>query len=107
VHSCRRRRAGARALLPSAGLPEIEKPVALNPNGGLWLQIADIPLHIGVESGAGTSKRHPTFKVDHLERAPPSASAGRHYQRRDSHSRHRTILLSRSFGNRISSSKVL
>jgi catechol 2,3-dioxygenase-like lactoylglutathione lyase family enzyme len=49
------------------GLKEIEKPDALKPNGGLWFQIADIQLHIGVEEVQGKSKRHPAFEVEGLE----------------------------------------
>lgn len=49
------------------GLTEIEKPDALKPNGGLWFQIADIQLHIGVEEEPNRSKRHPAFEVEDLE----------------------------------------
>jgi len=50
-------------------LEEIEKPDALKPNGGLWFQVADIQLHIGVEEADNKSKRHPAFEVDDLEAA--------------------------------------
>jgi catechol 2,3-dioxygenase-like lactoylglutathione lyase family enzyme len=49
------------------GLEPIEKPEALKRNGGLWLRIADIELHIGVEAGPGQSKRHPAFEVENLD----------------------------------------
>jgi catechol 2,3-dioxygenase-like lactoylglutathione lyase family enzyme len=49
------------------GLEEIEKPDALKPNGGLWFNIADIQLHIGVEDVQGKSKRHPAFEVEDLK----------------------------------------
>lgn len=49
------------------GLAEIEKPEVLKPNGGFWLQVADIQLHIGVEEAQGKSKRHPAFEVEGLE----------------------------------------
>ncbi len=48
------------------GLEEIEKPDALKANGGLWFQIADIQLHVGVENVEGKSKRHPAFEVEGL-----------------------------------------
>jgi catechol 2,3-dioxygenase-like lactoylglutathione lyase family enzyme len=48
------------------GLREIEKPESLKPNGGLWFEIADIQLHIGVEENQSHSKRHPAFEVDNL-----------------------------------------
>jgi catechol 2,3-dioxygenase-like lactoylglutathione lyase family enzyme len=50
------------------GLEELEKPDVLKPNGGLWFQIADIQLHIGVEEMQGKSKRHPAFEVEGLEK---------------------------------------
>ena len=49
------------------GLQEIEKPESLKKNGGFWLAIADIQLHIGTEHLEGKSKRHPAFEVDNLE----------------------------------------
>jgi catechol 2,3-dioxygenase-like lactoylglutathione lyase family enzyme len=49
------------------GLPEIEKPDALKPNGGLWFAVADIQLHIGVENVEGRSKRHPAFEIEDLD----------------------------------------
>lgn len=49
------------------GLEEIEKPENLKKNGGFWLLIANIQLHIGAESMQGKSKRHPAFEVDELE----------------------------------------
>jgi len=49
------------------GLKEVEKPVSLKPNGGIWYEIADIQIHIGVEDGENYSKRHPAFEVEDLE----------------------------------------
>jgi len=46
------------------GLAEIEQPAPLRANGGLWFQIADIQLHIGVEANQSKSKRHPAFEVE-------------------------------------------
>ena len=49
------------------GLEEIEKPEVLKKNGGLWYQIADVELDVGVEDmGEGASKRHPAFEVENL-----------------------------------------
>ncbi len=50
------------------GLEEIEKPADLKKNGGFWLKIADIELHIGTENLINESKRHPAFEVEGLER---------------------------------------
>lgn len=49
------------------GFDEIEKPDALKANGGLWFQVADIQLHIGVEDAMAKSKRHPAFEVAGLD----------------------------------------
>ena len=48
------------------GLEEIPKPADLLKNGGFWLNIANIQLHIGVEAFEHKSKRHPAFEVDNL-----------------------------------------
>jgi catechol 2,3-dioxygenase-like lactoylglutathione lyase family enzyme len=50
------------------GFQEIEKPDALKKNGGLWYQVGDIELHIGVENRDGyNSKSHPAFEVEDLQ----------------------------------------
>jgi catechol 2,3-dioxygenase-like lactoylglutathione lyase family enzyme len=49
------------------GLPEIEKPEPLRARGGLWFEIADIQLHIGVERDGSKSKRHPAFEIEDAE----------------------------------------
>jgi catechol 2,3-dioxygenase-like lactoylglutathione lyase family enzyme len=49
------------------GLREIEKPAPLRANGGLWFEVADIQLHIGVERDQSKSKRHPAFEVENIE----------------------------------------
>ena len=48
------------------GLREIEKPDVLKKGGGLWFELADIQLHVGVEDAVAPSKRHPAFEVDDL-----------------------------------------
>jgi len=48
------------------GLKEIEKPEVLKASGGLWFEVADIQLHVGVEDAVAPSKRHPAFEVDDL-----------------------------------------
>jgi catechol 2,3-dioxygenase-like lactoylglutathione lyase family enzyme len=50
------------------GFTEIEKPESLKGNGGLWYQVGDIELHIGVEKRDGyNSKSHPAFEVENIE----------------------------------------
>lgn len=50
------------------GFVEIEKPDSLKPNGGLWLQTGNLPLHIGVEDRVDRrkTKRHPAFETADL-----------------------------------------
>lgn len=49
------------------GLEEISKPADLKKNGGFWLKIAAIELHIGTEDVQNKSKRHPSFEVNGLD----------------------------------------
>ena len=46
------------------GLEEVEKPDALRANGGMWYNVADVQLHVGVEDAVAPSKRHPAFEVE-------------------------------------------
>ena len=50
-------------------LKEIEKPEYLKKNGGFWLEIGNIQLHIGVEEPHHVSKRHPAFVIADLDGA--------------------------------------
>lgn len=51
-------------------LNEIEKPVPLRANGGLWYRVGDLELHLSVEESPRTpSRRHVGFIVDDLELA--------------------------------------
>jgi catechol 2,3-dioxygenase-like lactoylglutathione lyase family enzyme len=51
------------------GLKEIPKPASLMPNGGLWYQVADIELHLGVEAEVLKTNRHPAFEITDVEAA--------------------------------------
>ena len=44
------------------GLKEIPKPESLMHNGGLWYQVADAELHLGIEPEMRT-RRHPAFEI--------------------------------------------
>ena len=48
------------------GLAEIEKPEALRGRGGMWFEIADVELHVGIEDAQSSVKRHPAFEVENL-----------------------------------------
>jgi catechol 2,3-dioxygenase-like lactoylglutathione lyase family enzyme len=47
------------------GLPEIAKPASLQSRGGLWLQVGDRQVHIGVEDGVNrrATKAHSAYEV--------------------------------------------
>ena len=52
------------------GLKEIPKPEELINNGGLWFEICNIQLHIGVEDGVNkNTKNHPAFEIENLSEA--------------------------------------
>jgi catechol 2,3-dioxygenase-like lactoylglutathione lyase family enzyme len=48
------------------GFEEIEKPEVLKANGGFWLKVDSIQIHISTENMQGQSKRHPAFEVEDL-----------------------------------------
>jgi catechol 2,3-dioxygenase-like lactoylglutathione lyase family enzyme len=50
------------------GLPEIDKPAALQGRGGLWLQVGDRQVHIGTEDGVDrpATKAHLAYEVENL-----------------------------------------
>jgi putative intracellular protease/amidase/catechol 2,3-dioxygenase-like lactoylglutathione lyase family enzyme len=50
------------------GLPEVEKPTSLQARGGLWLQVGDRQVHIGVEDGVNrlATKVHIAYEVHDL-----------------------------------------
>lgn len=50
------------------GLVELEKPAALQPRGGLWLQVGSQQVHIGTEGGVErmATKAHLAYEVADL-----------------------------------------
>lgn len=50
------------------GLKEVTKPKALQARGGLWLEVGDRQVHIGVENGVGRkfTKAHIAYEVNNL-----------------------------------------
>src|SRR5436853_4428248 len=51
------------------GLPEIEKPEALQGRGGFWLQVGDRQVHVGTEDGVDRKamKAHLAYEVDDVK----------------------------------------
>jgi catechol 2,3-dioxygenase-like lactoylglutathione lyase family enzyme len=60
------------------GLPEIEKPDALKPRGGFWLQVGDRQVHVGVEEGVdrAATKAHVAYRVRGLAAWREKLAAG-------------------------------
>jgi catechol 2,3-dioxygenase-like lactoylglutathione lyase family enzyme len=50
------------------GIEEIEKPEELKPNGGIWLKLGAVDLHIGIQDGIEFNKldMHLAYEVDNL-----------------------------------------
>jgi catechol 2,3-dioxygenase-like lactoylglutathione lyase family enzyme len=48
------------------GMPEVEKPEALRSRGGIWVQIGEHELHLGLEDTHPESRRHPGIMVASL-----------------------------------------
>ena len=50
------------------GLPEVEKPAALQSRGGFWLQVGDRQVHVGIEDGVERpkTKAHVPYAVTGL-----------------------------------------
>lgn len=50
------------------GLEEIEKPEALKPNGGFWLRLDNLDVHIGTQDGIerNSLKMHLAYQLDNL-----------------------------------------
>ncbi|MGB7342126.1 MAG: VOC family protein [Phototrophicaceae bacterium] len=51
------------------GLQEIEKPQALQANGGLWFTLGNMDLHIGIQDNIDRAslKIHLAYQVDNLQ----------------------------------------
>jgi len=50
------------------GLKEIEKPEVLKQNGGFWLELANIQIHVGTEDGVARekTKSHIAYEVSDI-----------------------------------------
>jgi catechol 2,3-dioxygenase-like lactoylglutathione lyase family enzyme len=51
------------------GLPEVEKPAALQGRGGFWLQVGETQVHVGTVDGVDrtATKAHLAYEVDDLQ----------------------------------------
>lgn len=47
---------------------EVEKPLTLQKNGGVWFKAGDVQLHIGIDASFVPAKRaHPAIQVTNIE----------------------------------------
>lgn len=55
--------------LKTLGLKEIPKPDALLKNGGFWIRLGDVQIHVGLEEGAEPTKTraHLAYEVEDLD----------------------------------------
>lgn len=51
------------------GLAEMDKPESLRHRGGFWLQLGDLQVHVGTETGVDRfqTKAHIAYQVDDLD----------------------------------------
>ena len=85
------------------GLPEVEKPAALLPRGGVWFAAGAQQLHVGVEEPhVPARKAHPAFAVGDLDAvAARLAAGGAAVEWDDSLSPRRRLYTADPWGNRI------
>ena len=59
---------GRRFYCRLLGLPEVEKPEALQSRGGFWLKVGDVQVHVGTEEGGvhRATKAHLAYEVTDL-----------------------------------------
>jgi len=85
------------------GLREIPKPASLRARGGVWFQVGDLQLHLGVEIDFRPARKaHVAFEVPDLEAISGRCSAAGHTPRSDTavHGRRRRFV-DDPFGNRL------
>ena len=65
----RQEEAARRFYCDVLGLAEVEKPDALKPRGGFWLQVGDRQVHVGTEGDVdrAATKAHVAYEVDDVE----------------------------------------
>ena len=85
------------------GFSEVEKPSALRGRGGVWFQIQNLRLHLGVEDPfVPPQKAHPGFRVGSLADAVAQLeAAGIAFQTDIDLPDIKRIYISDPFGNRI------
>jgi catechol 2,3-dioxygenase-like lactoylglutathione lyase family enzyme len=85
------------------GLREIPKPPALAVRGGVWFELGDAQLHLGVDADFRPAKKtHVAFEVADLDSAMVRCQAAGHEPRSDDSIQGlRRFFVDDSFGNRL------
>jgi catechol 2,3-dioxygenase-like lactoylglutathione lyase family enzyme len=85
------------------GLREIPKPPALAARGGVWFELGDAQLHLGVDADFRPAKKaHVAFEVADLDLAIVRCQAAGHEPRSDDSIQGlRRFFVDDSFGNRL------
>ena len=85
------------------GLKEIAKPANLAARGGVWFELGQVKVHLGVEKDfAPGRKAHPAFLVDNLKALVAKLAAGGVTAREDEPLEdYARVYVSDPFGNRI------
>ena len=85
------------------GLREIPKPQALAGRGGVWFELGDTQLHLGVDPDFRPAKKaHVGFEVSDLDAIAGRCRAAGHETRADDNLPHRRrFFVDDAFGNRL------
>ena len=85
------------------GLEEVAKPAVLAVSGGLWFQLGDTQVHLGVESEFRPARKaHVAFEVADLDGLVERCRAAGHEVRADGRlPERRRVFVDDAFGNRI------
>ena len=85
------------------GLEEIAKPANLAARGGVWFELGQVKVHLGIEKDfLPARKAHPAFLVDDLEALAEKLAAGGVAIRQDEPlPGYKRCYISDPFGNRI------
>jgi catechol 2,3-dioxygenase-like lactoylglutathione lyase family enzyme len=49
------------------GFDEVEKPEELKKRGGVWFEVGNYQIHIGIEEPFYPAKAHPAFEIENIE----------------------------------------
>ncbi|HEX4376715.1 MAG TPA: VOC family protein [Steroidobacteraceae bacterium] len=84
------------------GLKEIPKPAALAGRGGVWYELGDTQLHLGIDPDFRAAKKaHVGFEVGDLDAMAERCRSAGHEPRPDGNLDRRRFFVDDAFGNRL------